>query len=703
MLDSLDRISKITYNKNGLEPIAYEYEYDSNGNIARLVDGKNGTTTIYKYNASNKLIKMVEYDTEELENNFSVSYNYDSESRLKSSYYHFDYLYNSTLKANHSNYYFYSYNSDDTLKYMSITVGSSEEYRIAYSYDDFTRYTNKAVAFGGAEYKVTYEYLSYENKTSTLVSKYTVAVGGINASYLFTYDSALQNIEEVRSGGGNVLYKYTYDSLDRLVREDNSQKGKTYVYTYDNNGNILSEKVYAYTTGSVSGLTPVITNTYTYGNASWGDQLTGYNGIEIEYNSIGNPVTYYNGMSFTWENVSSLAGITQGTKTYTYTYNDSGIRTSKTINGVTHTYHLEGTRILSEAYGDKLILYIYDEAGSIIGMAYRDSTYARDTFDTYLFIKNLQGDITGIYNESGTYVAGYTYNAWGECTVSNHTSDNIGDLNPFRYRGYYYDTETGFYYLNARYYDPQIKRFISADHINYLGAGGDFSGFNLYAYANNNPIGIAYSGADFVGNSSGGMISSTGGTLSNVGGSGSVIGETKISGFSSSTGLSLGGINWPKVNSVAMTHYTTSLVENAFIGSFFGNISYTVTTQLNDSEMFYSYSNIGNGGYSAGVGMNLGNWYGISAYVSSNLGFGTSMQLTPWITYGAEISLQDGISFSFGTISGNTTQEITANVGWGTIAGAYLVCAGIAAIPMPGARALAGAAACVILLIDIFN
>ena len=73
------------------------------------------------------------------------------------------------------------------------------------------------------------------------------------------------------------------------------------------------------------------------------------------------------------------------------------------------------------------------------------------------------------------------------------------------------------------------------------------------------------------------------------------------------------------------------------------------------------------------------------------------------ITYGAEISLQDGISFSFGTISGNTTQEITANVGWGTIAWAYLVCAVIAAIPMPGDRALAGAAASVILLIDIFN
>ena len=98
-------------------------------------------------------------------------------------------------------------------------------------------------------------------------------------------------------------------------------------------------------------------------------------------------------------------------------------------------------------------------------MAYRESSYAKDNFDYYIYAKNLQGHVIAIYDYMGTCVASYTYNAWGECTVSNHTSDNIGDLNPFRYRGYYYDTETGFYYLNARYYDPQIKRFISVDHI----------------------------------------------------------------------------------------------------------------------------------------------------------------------------------------------------------------------------------------------
>ncbi len=251
-----------------------------------------------------------------------------------------------------------------------------------------------------------------------------------------------------------------------------------------------------------------------------------------------------------------------------------------------------------------------------------------------------------------------------------------------------------------RYYYPEWRRFIQPADVSKSNPHS-INGLNLYTYANNNSAIDTYSISGGSGLSNGGMVSSTRGTFSTIGGS--VIGGTKIRGFGS-LGVSIfASINWPKANSVAMTHYTTSLIENAFIGSLFGNISYTVTTQLNDSEMFYSYSNVGNGGFSAGIGMNLGNWYGISAYVSSNIGFGTSMQLTPWITYGAEISLQDGISFSFGTISGNTTQEITANVGWGTIAGAYLVCAGIASIPIPGARALASAAACVILLIDIFN
>lgn len=135
-----------------------------------------------------------------------------------------------------------------------------------------------------------------------------------------------------------------------------------------------------------------------------------------------------------------------------------------------------------------------DEAGLPIGMAYRKASEANleldmeDQFEFYLFTKNLQGDILNIYDVNGTNVASYTYDAWGNHTVTNYTSDNIGNINPFRYRGYYFDCETGFYYLNSRYYDSGIRRFISADDISYLGANGDVQGFNLYTYCSNNSI-----------------------------------------------------------------------------------------------------------------------------------------------------------------------------------------------------------------------
>ncbi|MBO5357104.1 MAG: hypothetical protein J6A95_04980 [Clostridia bacterium] len=125
-------------------------------------------------------------------------------------------------------------------------------------------------------------------------------------------------------------------------------------------------------------------------------------------------------------------------------------------------------------------------------MAYRKASEANleldmeDQFEFYLFTKNLQGDILNIYSEDGTKVASYNYDAWGNHTVTNYTSDNIGNINPFRYRGYYFDSETNFYYLNSRYYDPEIKRFISADV--HLSTSEKVNSFNLYAYCENSPI-----------------------------------------------------------------------------------------------------------------------------------------------------------------------------------------------------------------------
>lgn len=196
------------------------------------------------------------------------------------------------------------------------------------------------------------------------------------------------------------------------------------------------------------------------------------------------------------------------------------------------------------------------------------------------------------------------------------------------------------------------------------------------------------------------MISSAIGTVGNIVGSGNVIEGLKVNGLGTLGGSSLGGINWPKSNSVAMTHYTVSLIKDPIISGIFGNISYTTTVQLNSAETFYSFSNIGNDGYSVGVGVNLGNWYGSSFCVSSDYGFGSSWQVTPWVTGSYGWILENCISISRGIIVGDKTHEITVSVGNGALLG-YVACALIAAIP--GASAVAATAACIIFIVDLFN
>ena len=172
-----------------------------------------------------------------------------------------------------------------------------------------------------------------------------------------------------------------------------------------------------------------------------------------------------------------------------FRYNADGIRTSKTIGGIEHVYTLNGTQIVSEAWGDYLLIYLYDESGSPIGMQYRETSYAADVYDTFYFEKNLQGDIIAVYNENGLKIVSYNYDAWGNHTYTWHntSSANIpAAYNPFRYRGYYYDTDTGLYYLQSRYYNPQWGRFLNEDGLIYSQAG--LIGYNMYTYCGNNPV-----------------------------------------------------------------------------------------------------------------------------------------------------------------------------------------------------------------------
>jgi len=183
-------------------------------------------------------------------------------------------------------------------------------------------------------------------------------------------------------------------------------------------------------------------------------QLYSYNGQSITYDAIGNPLTYINGRTFTWQNGRNLATVNQGSKSISYAYNADGLRTSKTVNGVTTEYYWFEGRLLGQKTGNDTILFLYDENGRAYGFVYNGSPY-------YYFF-NAQGDVAYIMGTDGGWYASYTYDEWGNL-LSATGDTTLANLNPIRYRGYYYDAETGLYYVSSRYYDPEIGRWINAD------------------------------------------------------------------------------------------------------------------------------------------------------------------------------------------------------------------------------------------------
>ena len=167
----------------------------------------------------------------------------------------------------------------------------------------------------------------------------------------------------------------------------------------------------------------------------------------------------------------------KGGVTTTYKYGADGLRTQKKVGSTTYNYYYADGLLIRQTWGTNYMDFLYDESGNAYSFVYNGTQY--------YYVRNLQGDVVKILNTSGSVVASYSYDAWGKVTNSGNV---VGQYNPIRYRGYYYDTDTGFYYLQSRYYDPVIKRFISADDASLLGVNGDFTSLNLYAYCGNNPI-----------------------------------------------------------------------------------------------------------------------------------------------------------------------------------------------------------------------
>ena len=221
-------------------------------------------------------------------------------------------------------------------------------------------------------------------------------------------------------------------------------------------------------------------HTYGYTNAGWSDLLTSFDGGTITYDAIGNPLTYHDGKVFTWTAGRKLSTVTDGSDTYTYTYDGDGNRISKTVDGVTTDYYYIDGKLLGLKKGQDTLLFLYDETGTAYGFL-RNGT-------PFYYAFNLQGDVIAIYNETGMEMVTYSYDVWGNhtCIIDNYYM-GLANLNPLRYRGYFYDEETGFYYLQSRYYDPEVGRFINADsRISVV--GDNVLGYNMFAYCMNNPM-----------------------------------------------------------------------------------------------------------------------------------------------------------------------------------------------------------------------
>ena len=354
------------------------------------------------------------------------------------------------------------------------TVKHNNATKLSYVYDSLNRLSTRTVAVAaGVNYTAEYTYAAGRAKnsgeddgtlTTTLVK--TVKNGGDVLEY--TYDN-MNNISGIYKNG--VLYEsYTYDSLNQLKTV--TKGSDTWEYSYDNGGNILSVK-----------LNGAVIKSYTYGNSEWKDLLTEYNGENITYDEIGNPLNYRNNMQFSWSDGRKLTGVTKGENSISCTYNSGGLRTSKTVNGAVTEYYWLNGNLQGQKTGSEYIIYLHDENGNAYGFLLKNGAYE----EYYYYIFNAQGDVIGILDSTGAQVVEYSYNEWGRLlSVTGILSATVGQKNPLRYRGYYYDVETGLYYVSSRYYDPEIGRWINAD--NQLSTGSDLTGLNLFAYCGNNPV-----------------------------------------------------------------------------------------------------------------------------------------------------------------------------------------------------------------------
>ena len=451
------------YNAANVLTAYYQYVYDGQGNIVRSIDFLAGIEYAYTYE-NGRIIRAAEsavtlsgetVTAKNLVN--SILYAYDSEGRLTKK---------RILPVSGSEQVIYYENPESESAVVKFTAGGKTVTSHSKT-DSFGRKVFDELQLGTGFVSRQFHYHSGEvtdehkdaeklksSPTTQLVSQIVLS-GGRTISY--EYDAEERITKVIDSVDGTT--EYTYDALGQLLTETANGEAVN-AMTYDNYGNILSK----------NGVT------YTYGDSVWKDLITKVGDQTISYDAQGNPISYL-GHTLTWEKGRQLRSF-DGIQ---YAYNANGIRTSKTVDDVRHSYTLDGTKVLRETWGSNTLIPVYDNEDTVCGIVYNN--------EPYYYQKNLQGDVIAIVDKDAQVVVKYSYDAWGVCTVVQDSSEcNIAAVNPYRYRVYYYDAETGLYYIQSRYYNPVTGKFLNADEERMLLRNNDCVYLSLFSYCLNCPV-----------------------------------------------------------------------------------------------------------------------------------------------------------------------------------------------------------------------
>ena len=458
--DDLDRILAVRY--DGETNPGVEYLYDNMGSATLRKDNIAQVQTKQLYDFADRLCRIEEKGMGSNALDHTYEWTYDQRDNVASI----------TETLNGASWEIaFAYNADDIL--TQTTYGTNA---FANAFDTLGRQTQRThTVSGSTRMTTTYGYINPDSThTTTLLSTVRNRGTQFDKTTAYTYDDR-GNITSVTANGSSTTY--VYDNLGQLTRENNQAAGKTWTWTYDTAGNMLSKSEYAYTMGALG--TALDTVTYGYAdNRGWGDLLTSYDGRSFQYDEIGNLLSDGE-WTYTWSKGRQLVSMSKPGSTLTFTYDADGNRITKTVNGTTTIYTYADGRVTHETNGTDTIHYRYDANGTLLSMNLNGTEY--------YYLYNGQRDVIGLYDASGKVVVEYTYDAWGKpLTTTGSLASTVGAKNPYRYRGYRYDTESGLYSLKTRYYSPEVKRFISSDD-GFYESNGIFKN-NLYIYCCNSPL-----------------------------------------------------------------------------------------------------------------------------------------------------------------------------------------------------------------------